>query len=163
MAAAGYSVGARERGRRYLIGGVAVTELERYRDQFAALGLRLGEDGVEVENPETCLARVQFLLEKAAERPRENGDSYERAAELVRMARETLGDKARLDPRPAFGIVLQSVARWRREALQMEDEREYASRDKKLLELEHFFTHVLGPLWDHWPKEVYSDVPEEGA
>ena len=129
-----------------------MTELERYREQFEALGLRLSEHGVEIDNYETYLFEAQHQLQRAVDQRREeDADRYRRAAELVRAARETVGDTAtRADPRPAFGIICQAIADWRREAL--DDEREFARRDRKLLEVEDLFRQMFGPLGDDWPR-----------
>ena len=72
-----------------------VTELERYREQFEALGLRLSEHGVEIDNYETYLFEAQHQLQRAVDQQDEDADRYRRAAELVSAARETVGDTAR--------------------------------------------------------------------
>ncbi|MXY25138.1 MAG: hypothetical protein F4Y45_11530 [Acidobacteria bacterium] len=129
-----------------------MTELERYREQFKALGLKLSEDGVGIENYETYLFEAQHQLQRAVDQGHEDADRYRRAAELVRAARETVGGATTSsDPRPAFGIVCQAIADWRHEALNDDDE--FARRDKKLLEVEDLFAQMFGPFGDHWPRE----------
>ena len=128
-----------------------MTELERYREQFEALGLRLSEHGVEIDNYETYLFEAQHQLQRAVDQRQEDADRYRRTAELVRTARETLGSTTTPDPRPAFGIVCQAIADWRHEALG--DDREFFRRDGKLLEVEALFKQMFGPLGNHWPRD----------
>ena len=118
------------------------------RGAFPHRRLRLSEHGVEIDNYETYLFEAQHQLQRAGE---QRHDRYRRAAELVRAARETVDSATtRPDPRPAFGIVCQAVADWRREAL--DDGREFAHRDRKLLEFEGLFKQMFGPLGNHWPR-----------
>ena len=128
-----------------------MTELKRYRAQFEALGLRLSEHGVEIDNYETYLSEAQHQLQRVVEQRREDADRYRRAAELVRAARETVGGAtAGPDPRPAFRIVCQAIADWRHEALG--DDREFARRGRKLSEVEDLFKQMFGPRGDRWPR-----------
>ena len=138
-----------------------MTELERYREQFEALGLRLSENGVEIDNYQAYLFEAQHQLQRAVDQRHEDAARYRRAAELVRVARETVDGTTRPDPRPAFSIVLQAIADWRHEAL--DDDREFAHRDRRLLEVENLFTQMFGPFGDHWPgseRAVGSQEPE---
>ncbi len=77
-----------------------MTELERYREQFEALGLRLSENGVEIDNYETYLFEAQHQLQRLVDQRQEDAVRYRRAAELVRTAREALGSATTPDPSP---------------------------------------------------------------
>ena len=128
-----------------------MTELERYRKQFEALGLRLSEDGVEIGNYETYLFEAQHQLQRAAEQRQEGAKRYRLAAELVKTARETVGgETTQPDPRPAFGVVGQTIADWRAE--KRADDPEYHRRDRKLLEFQHLFAELFGASGHRWPR-----------
>ena len=138
-----------------------MSDLDRYREQFEALGLSLSEHGVEIDNYETYLLEAQHQLQRAAEQRREDANRYRQAAELVKAARETVdGATERPDPRPAFRMVLQAIADWRHEALA--DDHEFAHRDRKLLEVEDLFRQIFGALGDRWPRspDGRGNVPD---
>ena len=65
-----------------------MTEPERYRAQFEALGLRLSEHGVEIDNYETYLFEAQHQLQRAVDQRHADADRCRPAAVLVKAARE---------------------------------------------------------------------------